>query len=487
MPLTKSDYVAAIQCSRRLWISARAPERAASPDSAARALLEEGREIGRLARGLFPDGALVEGPFDAALARTRALIGDPGAPALFESAFEHAGVRIRADVLERLGRGFGLREVKSGTSLREHHLDDLVVQLWVLRACGLDVRSVELIQVDEHYRHPEGGIDPARFFVRRDVREDVEFLVGDVAKQVAGQLQVLDGAEPAVEPGPHCRRPHVCPYLDSCRGGQPADWIGALPALRGTRFHDLRTRGISRISEVPDDAPLDSKQRRAVDAHRDPRGVAVSGSLGARLEGSGPPASYLDFETLNPGLPIFPGTAPYEAVPCQWSLHEVDASGASSHAEFLAGADGDPRRAFAESLVDALDAGVGPILVYSAFESTVLEALAERHPDLAVPLRRIRRRLFDLLPVVRAGVYARDFQGSFSLKRVAAALVPGFGYDDLDRVAHGGDAALALLRLVRDASPPEERAALREALLRYCERDTQALVELHASLRRLAG
>lgn len=483
--LTKSDYVAALQCARRLWQSVRAPQRAGPPDGMSRAIREEGREIGRAARGLFPGGVLVVGSFDEALARTRELLGDPAVPAVFEAAFEHGGMRIRADVVERLGSGFGLREVKASATFRQDHLDDLVVQLWVLRRAGLEVRSVELVHVAEGYVHAGGALDPTRFFTRRDVRQDVEFLVDDAGKQVRGLFEVLDGAEPAIEPSPHCRRPRICPFLDHCRSAKPEGWIGQLPGLRTARFHDLRARGIERISAIPDDVELDDRQRRAVEAQRSVQGVAVARALPRLLRGAGPPARYLDFETFNPGVPVFADSRPFQPIPCQWSLHELDAGGALRHAEFLAEGSGDPRPAFAQSLIAALDGSDGPIVVYSAYESSVLDALADALPERAVTLGSIRGRLFDLLPVVRAGVYARGFGGSFSLKRVAPALVPGFGYADLSDVGNGGDAALALARLVCGEPAADERERLRAALLRYCERDTLALVELHAALRAL--
>ena len=78
--------------------------------------------------------------------------------------------------------------------------------------------------------------------------------------------------------------------------------------------------------------------------------------------------------------------------------------------------------------------------------------------------------------------------GSFSIKRVAPVLAPAVGYDDLDGVADGAAAAMALERLARGmVESSDEQAALRRALLAYCKRDTLALVEVHAELRRLAA
>jgi hypothetical protein len=81
-----------------------------------------------------------------------------------------------------------------------------------------------------------------------------------------------------------------------------------------------------------------------------------------------------------------------------------------------------------------------------------------------------------------------DFRGSFSLKAVLPALVPELGYDDLE-IADGSTAAAMLETLLPDeaALPPDERAALRDRLLRYCERDTWVLVQRTEVLRKLAA
>ena len=79
-----------------------------------------------------------------ATARTRQLMADHNVGAIFEAAFVHAGVRVRVDVLERLGpRTWGLREVKQGASVKDVYLDDAAVQRFVLEGAGVRLRSVE--------------------------------------------------------------------------------------------------------------------------------------------------------------------------------------------------------------------------------------------------------------------------------------------------------------------------------------------------------
>jgi hypothetical protein len=171
----------------------------------------------------------------------------------------------------------------------------------------------------------------------------------------------------------------------------------------------------------------------------------------------------------------------------QWSLHAIDGDGVLSHKEFLADGVNDPRRQFAETLIDALASSDDPIVVYSAYEQTRLNELATNFPDLSAALNEAIARLADLLPIVRSAVYFPEFAFSNSIKSVAPALCPGFSYDDLDGVADGAAASAAFLQLASGAlTAPKEIADLRAQLLAYCKRDTLAMVEVHRALMRRA-
>ncbi|MEO5988049.1 MAG: DUF2779 domain-containing protein, partial [Candidatus Eisenbacteria bacterium] len=116
----------------------------------------------------------------------------------------------------------------------------------------------------------------------------------------------------------------------------------------------------------------------------------------------------------------------------------------------------------------------------------VIVALADAVPEHRAALLAIVPKLDDLLPVVRDHVYDPEFHGSFSIKSVLPALVPGLGYSELV-VAEGGTASawLADLLLGPNEYEPAELQRRREALLSYCARDTEAVVSLMEALRAL--
>ena len=96
--------------------------------------MQQGHDVGMLARRLFPGGVEVcERSLDQAIRTTRELVANPEIPAIFEGVFEHGGVLVKVDILHRRRDGrWRLIEVKSTASLKEEHLDDVAIQHRVL-------------------------------------------------------------------------------------------------------------------------------------------------------------------------------------------------------------------------------------------------------------------------------------------------------------------------------------------------------------------
>lgn len=100
--LSKSKFVAGCQCLKRLYLQVHEPELAAEPEDATDAIIQQGREVGLLARKLFPGGVEVHSDkLDQAIRATRELIANREGSAIFEGTFEHGGVLVRVDILHR--------------------------------------------------------------------------------------------------------------------------------------------------------------------------------------------------------------------------------------------------------------------------------------------------------------------------------------------------------------------------------------------------
>lgn len=484
MHLSKSKFTTGLQCDKRLWLSVHekdAPE--LETDAAQQALFDRGSQVGEVARTYVPGGVLIDLPHyeirERIAATERALEG--GAKVIYEASFLADDVFVAVDILHRRGRRWTLTEVKSTTKVKAEHIPDGAVQTHVVRRAGLDVVRTEVMHLNRACRFP----DLDDLFVRADVTERVEDEIAGVPREARRQLRVLRGREPDVEPGDHCTAPYDCPFIERCwPAASPEHHVSTLYRIGGKQLERLLDAGIETIHDLSDDVELGAiadRQRRAVQSGR----VIVERGLKSALAELEHPIAFLDFETIALPIPIWDGCAPYDGVPVQFSCHVEHADGELRHHQWLAEGAGDPRPALAEALVRALR-GAKTILAYNAgFEIGCIEDLRARVPELDKELGRAQRRVRDLLPIVREHVYHPDFGGSFSLKRVAPALVPELSYEGL-AIGDGGTASVELERLLLRGSEmtEAERRELRRALLEYCRVDTLAMVEIVEGLRR---
>ena len=486
--LSKKTVLSGLQCDKRLWWELHEPAASELRESLVmQHRLKEGRAVGALARKYVPGGHLVERgsrSIAALLAETHAALARPDVRAVYEGAFVANGTLVFTDILERHADGWTVIEVKSTTSLSEQeHIADVAVQGAVLRACGVRVDRFEVMHLNRECRHP----DLTNLFVRRDVTDEVEGRLADLDIEMVRQLRVaMETAAPSVDAGEHCAKPRECPFVERCWPELPEHHVSTLYMIRKRKAAEYVQAGWETIHDLPDSVKLSAiaaRQRRSV---RQGEIVVEHEQLVQALAKLERPIAHLDFETIQPAILRWPGCRPFDQIPVQLSCHIVDESGAVRHAAWLFDGVGDPRPAAARAILDAC-AGARVVTAYFAqFEQGCIRLVAEACPQLAPELRAIADGIVDLLPIVRENVYHPEFFGKFSLKRVLPALVPQLRYTGLV-IAEGETAQVQLSRLIMepDALSETERVEIREALLRYCELDTRAMVELEARLRGL--
>lgn len=475
--LSKSRLIAAWQCAKRLHLEKHHPELGViSPQT--RSLWATGHRVGEIAHQLYGAPGSVEIEFDRRtgllIRRTRELLEGGADFPIFEATFRHEGVLVRVDVLMPDAGGWRMIEVKASTSIKDYHVLDCAIQDWVLRSSGIDVTTVSLAHINNRFVYGGDG-DYDGLLIEHDLTDEVRTLEPAVLELVARAREAVTGPRPHVPVGAHCSSPYDCQFIDHC---WPTDTEFPVAGLGGgkARLGEYVALGYRDICDVPADMITAETQQRI---HR----VTCSGEPeildGARreLEALAYPRYYLDFETIAPAVPMWRGTRPYEALAVQWSCHIEEAPGRFRHQEFLDLSGDPPMHPLAVALIECLGKS-GPVLMWTRYEETVLNNLAELYPDLEAPIAGIIKRLFDLHPVVKKNYYHPRMLGSWSIKAVMPTIDPDMDYALLEGINEGTAASDGFIEAIRPDVSPERKAELEEQLRRYCRFDTEAMVEV---------
>ncbi|MGD8741070.1 MAG: DUF2779 domain-containing protein [Desulfobacterales bacterium] len=482
--LSKSRFLAGLQCHLRLWYQCFERELIPEVPPSRQAIFDAGHEAGELATQLFPGGILIDEPYylhKQAVQSTLQAMQDPDVKSIYEAAFAHDGVRIRVDVLERLDDGsWNLVEVKSSTSVKEVYYPDVAVQYYVLEGCGLKINRAGILHINNQYVYDGQNLDLESLFSFEDLTDATM----SMQPEIPGQLKELKGmlavdSAPEIQPSRHCHKPYDCEFWDHCTKDMPEFWVYDISGIGQEKLDELAEMGIQAIRDIPETLPLSQIQNR-IRASVTNRQEFISDQLEAELNDVAYPVHFLDFETIGVAIPRYAGTRPYQTIPFQWSDHILYENGNLDHREYLCNEDKDPREEFTQTMLDALGTK-GSIVIYTTYETGILNSLIEHFPQYAGELQSVIDRFVDLYAIIKRHYYHPKFYGSFSLKYVLPALVPEMSYENLS-IQDGMQASLDYLRMIDSETSHDEKARIRAELLTYCGQDTLAMVKIRDEL-----
>ena len=495
--ISKSRYTLFRQCPKALWLNTYKPELCVISD-ALQQRFQAGSIVGNWAKGLF--GKYVEvTTYDAdgklnltkMVANTRKCI-ESETEVICEAAFQYAGTYCAVDILKKDNSGYAIYEVKSSTDGdKEVYAQDIAFQKYILTHCGIEVTRTYLISINSDYVL-DGELDIHRLFQIQDISVAVEREYLSVEHQVAKAKQML--AQKDVEPNEdldiHCHKPYDCAFWEYCSRHIP-EW-SVFDLYRMTFDKKIAYYQQNKITyEQLQNEALNEKQQMQIHCALNDYIYINKVEIANFLSTITYPLYFLDFETMQPVIPEFQGTHPYQQIPFQYSLHYIEQEGGElKHKEFLGVSGEDPQRSIAESLCRDIPLDVCTTAYNKAFECTRLTELAESFPDLAEHLLNIRDHIVDLLVPFQSGwYYVPAMGGSFSIKSVLPALfpeTPELDYHNLTGSVHNGGEAMNIFPKIKEMTT-EEQFAARQSLLKYCELDTYAMVKVWQKLKEVSS
>lgn len=500
LSFSKSKYCAFWQCPKIAWLNQFRPEERVA-DASADSHMEAGQEVGKLARNLF--GTYVDVTtyvnqrldIPSMLEKTKKEI-EKRTSVICEAAFSYEGYYCAVDILKKTDDGWEIYEVKSSTATKATvavepvYSADIAYQKYVLEHCGIPVVGTYLVNINSDYVL-EGELNIEELFCIRDVSVPVDEELKNVENNLKAAQQILNSTEePKYDLGIGCQSPYPCPYWNYCTKHVPKESVFDLYRLPFKKKMEYYHQGLITYEGLKASGVIKNpkQQRQMLFAMEDKETYVESENIRDFLNQLFYPLYFLDFETMQPVIPLFEGTKPYQQIPFQYSLHYIEKDGGSLlHKEFLAESGTNPLRDIAEALCRDIPTNVCVTAYNKAFECTRLKELAKMFPDLKEHLLNIEEHIVDLLVPFQSGYYYnRAMGGSFSIKSVLPAIFPNdpeLDYHSLEGV-HNGSEAMTIFPKIKDMPKAKQKKA-RKNLLKYCELDTYAMVKVWEELERV--
>jgi hypothetical protein len=467
--ISKSEFLLFCDAPRHLW--AKKHERIAQETSDfARHLAEEGNRVEELAEKYLSTVLVPQ---------------HDGEKLLWQQSYQDGPYAARLDglVYKVSSNSYDLYEIKSATGVDKDIVYDVAFQAAVLDK-QIKVDHFYVLHLNKEYNR-SGELDLASLFIAEDVTDKVNDLKNEIFLLREEALRVAQLDDPEEAEG--CLSPKDCPCPDLCHANLPEFSIHDIPRLARIKKLQLLGMGIKAAEDIPVTFDLNAKQRLVAETARTGDEHIDRESIRAALDGFQYPVWFLDYETCICAIPPFDGYHPQQQIVFQYSLHCLEQPGGElKHFSHAAMPKADPSLSLLENLSGDLGA-VGTVVVWNkTFEMTMNREMAKVHPEFAAFVEDLNARIYDLGELVNLGYYLHPgFKGSWSIKNVLPVMVPHLSYKKM-AINKGDQASVAWWNITFGELEENEKKKLVEALKKYCELDTLAMVEIVKKFQALA-
>ena len=475
--LSKSNYLEGINCKKSLWFS-KFNQELRKNNEQKQYRFEIGNKVGSLAREYFGRGFQPKSKYyeiEMAFKETFDYINN-GGKLIYEGMGFNKDKKVfaLADILIKQNNEWELIEVKSSTSIKDYHVDDLSFQYYVFKSLGLNITKLSVLHLNKNYSKGD-KIEISKLFFKSDITDEVLKNGNLISLHIRELIEILSlKKEPKIEVGSHCKD---CQYREHCWRDYPKYNIYNI--FNGKKAEEIQKKNnsvdIKKLS--PREYP---KGNKLIDIN-----AFLSGNIFIDKKEIKKfintlvyPYNFLDFETFGPAIPILKNSKPYENLPFQFSLHiQENENDAIKHFEYINKKIKDFRLEFAEKLLKNIKS-TGSVIVYNqSFEKNVISSLAKLFPEIKNDLLNINNRMVDLLKPFRSrNLYSPEQNGSASIKNVLPVFT-NKTYENLD-IKDGMEVSINYEIFFNNELTSKEKDIFFQDALKYCKLDTYAMIDL---------
>lgn len=485
--LSKSTFIRGIKCEKSLYFYKKNFNLRDSISQSSQFIFDTGKEIGILAQGLFPEGADCTPSNHYRISESVLKTTDfikKGRKIIYEATFMYNEVLAALDILVKDEEGWKAYEVKSSTSVSDTHIIDAAIQYYTIVNSGIDLIDISIVHINKNYIY-NGDLDLDDFFNIKSVKDEVLDYLPNIPNQISRLKNILErDSIPKIDIDSYCLKPYVCDFKGTCWKHIPENSVFNISNLNMNKKFDLYNQGVITLDQIDlSETKLSEKQVLQVECEVSGKPHINKYEIERFIKNLNYPLYFLDFETINPAIPIILGTRPYQQVLFQYSLHIKQSENSKLlHKEYLEDPTISSGVEFIKKLIQDCNSS-GDILVYNlSFERDRINELINQFPDYKIQLQSILERLKDLMIIFKnKWFYKPEMKGSSSIKDVLTALDPELSYKNIN-IQDGGMASSIYLSMVNKTFKGDE-ISIRKNLQEYCWLDTYGMVKIIEKLK----
>ena len=294
--LTKTKIKSGLQCHKKLWYDLN------DPIIEKNFIFSIGNRFGEHIKSHYGEGLDLTGQFGSDVEYlTRNAMLDPNVKVIYEAAFIFSQTQVRADALIRNGKKWELIEIKSSISLKDEHIKDAAIQVYVITNSNVFLSDVRIAHINKNFCYA-GNDEYRNLILEIDINENVKKFLPSVQGWINDLLPITDKklGVPIKQMGDQCSKPHKCPYIKRCESQTYlADVeipISILPNVGSSLQKEWGKKNIYDLRDLPEEALKKDSHRKIQLCHKKNIEL-INPELRDQIKRYEWPRYFIDFET----------------------------------------------------------------------------------------------------------------------------------------------------------------------------------------------
>ena len=478
--ISRQKFKTSLRCEKLFW------EQSKNNLSNAHYLeLLQYKDLIQLNRKLYPDAIELKS-YKSNYSFTKTLEALKNRKPTFNTHFQVEDLNSKTDLLvpSEKENFWNIIEIKFSTNIKRLAYYDIAFQKYVIELSGFKIDTCIIKTINPNYLFVDNNIEPEQFYKNTDVTKRIE----GIFQSIPGKLERLKAIYKSTKSPQNrgCKNPTKCIYPNVCWDNLQDSDIFQLREGKDLSYDLYTNQGIHYITDIPQDVELSDIQKLQFEAHKTKSPYINHEMIAQFIEKIKFPVYFLDFETINPPLPIFINSKPFQHVPFQYSLHILQSPDSEPvHHQYICEMDNNNPRIEILDNLRKLIYPEGTILCFNdAFEKKCLKEAVAFHKEFEPWYKSILPMFLDLaIPFKYFYYYHPEQKGKASLKAILPVMTDE-SYKNL-KIQDGHGANQEYLRIRSGKSSFLETEKVKKRLLLYCKMDTYALFLVMRELRKL--